>query len=143
MKKNIIIIIGIIQCVLGALFFTSCEEDELTQMARLYKDESGQDYIKHDHFSLGEYDKCKVVLFHKKHEKNLLWTDIGYIKLGNDVVWFPWGLSTYVVYNEEVQKIKDLEEAYDLVWINDDELELIIEESVKKIKEINSEYGCC
>ncbi len=58
-------------------------------------------------------------------------------------MWFPWGLSTYVVYNEEVQKIKDLEEAYDLVWINDDELELIIEESVKKIKEINSEYGCC
>lgn len=58
-------------------------------------------------------------------------------------MWFPWGLSTYVVYNEEVQKIKDLEEAYDLVSINDDELELIIEESVKKIKEINSEYGCC
>lgn len=55
----------------------------------------------------------------------------------------PCGLVDYAVYNEKVQEIKDLEEAYDLVWINDDELELIIEESVKKIKEINSEYGCC
>lgn len=121
LKKFLFILLG---SVIGLGILVSCKNNYAEDMFEVYLNKPDKMISPNsDKIPLGIYGTSYVACFHEKHEGEGHFLDVMRSNtIGEYTIKIPCPMTWICVYNEQTEELVHISEAYELGWINDDNL---------------------